>query len=79
MTVAARNRTDIDFPNTWRIIVQGPDRRPVGATYVCPNGHYGSLLDHKIAADGTVSPSVVCPTNGCGFHDMVKLAGWEAA
>lgn len=44
----------------------------------CPNGHIGSLLDHTIANDGIVSPSVVCSKAGCGFHDKVKLTGWTA-
>jgi hypothetical protein len=45
--------------------------------YQCPNGHIGSLDDHEIADDGTVSPSVVCPHVGCGFHDNIKLADWN--
>lgn len=45
---------------------------------VCPNGHAGQL-DHEIAPDGTVTPSVQCPEDGCSFHDMVKLANWEIA
>jgi hypothetical protein len=31
---------------------------------------------HKIAADGTVSPSFVCPHPGCGFHEFIVLSGW---
>jgi hypothetical protein len=34
-----------------------------------------SLSLHRIAADGTVSPSLVCPYY-CGFHDYVRLVGW---
>ena len=45
---------------------------------MCPKGHYGYLGDHEIAADGTVAPSVVCPAEGCGFHDTVRLLGWDA-
>ena len=40
-------------------------------------GHEGLLTDHDIAADGTVTPSVVCTEEDCGFHDWVKLVGWE--
>lgn len=54
----------------------------------CPNGHVGTLRHlhsgqgHAIAADGTVSPSVVCSypvegVEGCGFHDFIQLEGWE--
>lgn len=45
----------------------------------CPDcGKIGSLGDHKIAANGAVSPSVVCPTEGCRFHEWIILDGWEA-
>ena len=32
--------------------------------------------EHEISADGTVTPSCVCPTGYCDFHAQVKLAGW---
>lgn len=32
---------------------------------------------HDIAKDGVVSPSVVCPHNGCTWHVMAKLDGWS--
>jgi len=40
---------------------------------------------HAIADDGTVTPSVECPagdphrcpSDACGFHQNVKLEGWE--
>lgn len=45
----------------------------------CPKcGEAGSLAQHKIADDGMVTPSVVCP-NDCGFHEYVKLDGWKQA
>lgn len=50
------------------------ERRSAWAT--CPNGHTASLADHEIAADGTVSPSLVCPHERCDFHDFVRLEGW---
>ena len=43
----------------------------------CPNNHFGTLEDHTIAADGSVSPSVVCPSDRCPFHDQVRLVGWR--
>lgn len=47
------------------------------AAMECPRcGAWGTLLDHSIAPDGTVSPSVECVA--CGFHDHVKLVGWES-
>jgi hypothetical protein len=45
----------------------------------CPScGKLGGLGDHKVNEKGLVTPSVVCPNEGCGFHDMVKLLGWNA-
>lgn len=46
------------------------------AMFRCPKGHCGRF-DHAIAADGTVSPSVVCPEPGCGFHDHIRLKNWD--
>ena len=43
----------------------------------CPNGHAAGLWDHEVADDGTVSPSVGCPEDGCNFHEFVKLIGWK--
>lgn len=31
---------------------------------------------HAIAADGTASPSVVCPYDACSWHVFVKLVDW---
>lgn len=49
------------------------------ALCTCRNRHTtrmsGSI--HSIAADGTVTPSYVCPVAGCTFHDFVRLVGWE--
>ena len=70
----------------------GPDRPPplmwkdchprTRATFkaelTCSNGHGVSLRGHSIAADGKVSPSVVCLAPGCSFHDVVRLDGWSA-
>jgi hypothetical protein len=44
----------------------------------CSNGHSVSLRGHSVGQDGRVSPSVVCLTPGCGFHDFVHLNGWTA-
>ena len=54
---------------------------PTGRTalFCCPNGQIGSLTDHEIQPDGTVQPSVVCPHDGCNFHEFIKLEGWDHA
>ena len=49
-----------------------------GANVACGNGHVCGLSAHTIAADGTVSPSLVCPVDGCGWHEVVRLEGWAA-
>ena len=60
-------------PHQWL-----PVKTPSGpkATFTDTKGHEGLLTDHDIAADGTVTPSVVCTEEDCGFHDWVKLVGW---
>lgn len=48
----------------------------------CPNGHDATLRNvkgdsgHSISKDGTVSPSIVCPYDGCDFHEFGKLMDW---
>lgn len=59
---------------------------PTTATLICPDCKKPmSLQGHTIAADGTVGPSVVCPRASgnvecpeCGFHEFVRLEGWNA-
>ena len=47
------------------------------ANVSCPEcGITASLSRHTIAADGKVTPSLVCPYGGCSFHDHVVLEGW---
>lgn len=48
------------------------------AELTCSNGHSVSLRGHRVAADGRVSPSVICLTPGCSFHDFVRLEGWSS-
>ena len=60
---------------TWRY-QKLPDGR--SALFACPLCGYGaSLSDHTIAPDGTVSPSVVCPKEGCTFHESIRLEAWR--
>lgn len=44
---------------------------------ICSNGHYLGITDHNISNDGTVNPSVVCPVKDCGFHEHIKLEGYD--
>jgi hypothetical protein len=58
----------------WKAEYREP--MPDTANVVCSNGHAGLISEHLIAADGTVSPSVVCTEENCGWHEHVQLAGW---
>ena len=41
----------------------------------CPLCGRVGQLNHDVQKDGTVTPSVDCPT--CSFHDHVQLKGWK--
>jgi hypothetical protein len=63
-------------PGTWKALQN--IRKGLSATFACPKCHMvGSLSDHEIAPDGTVTPSVVCPNEACDFHEYIQLEGWE--
>lgn len=68
--LAKRTSTELGW---WPVRIDG---WVCSAWMVCRNGHRASLVDHDIAPDGMVRPSVVCPVEGCGFHEHVRLAGW---
>ena len=42
----------------------------------CANGHLATVRSHTIAADGTVSPSLLCFVEGCGWHVFGRLEDW---
>jgi len=64
--------------------------KPGGQDYMiiwlrCPNGHIGCISEHNtgedeyghdINEDGIVTPSIVCPHEGCNFHEMIQLDQW---
>lgn len=56
---------------TWR-----PVRGGFSARLTCPSCGLDAELDHTIAKDGAVTPSVQCPAEGCSFHEHVRLLGW---
>lgn len=68
-------------PGTWIRWLFGP-ARVAGAAVVCPQCGRGMSIGggapfgscHTIAADGTVSPSVVC--HSCSWHTCICLRGW---
>jgi hypothetical protein len=68
---------------TWRPIVPHPDRPVIFAKDIalvtCNQGHESVLSaeTHSVSFEGQVSPSYVCPIEGCAFHHYVTLEGWE--
>lgn len=46
----------------------------------CPSGHTRRAITttHSVDHDGNVSPSYVCTEPGCGFHDKIRLVGWDS-
>jgi hypothetical protein len=67
---------DGDQPLTWRNYIDNGKVLKCSPVIVDINGHYLSIHKHTILDDGMVQPSVVCPIQGCGFHDFVKLEEW---
>lgn len=60
-------------PGHWRPIKR--DGKPL-VKVACPScGAEGDLSEHKINANGGVTPSLICP-NDCGFHAQVVLGSW---
>lgn len=66
-----------DLPFTWRNYIYQWKVLECSPVIVDPNGHFLSIHKHTILDDGTVQPSVVCPVDGCGFHEFVKLKDWK--
>jgi len=57
-----------------------PATRPAGRTAFLKCGGCGesfAISDHDINAAGFVSPSVVCPIGGCGWHVHIVLEDWR--
>lgn len=68
-------RSTNHLPGTWNLLIA---REKKSATFTCLLcGEVGTLEDHEIEPDGTVSPSVVCPTPDCEFHEWIQLEGWN--
>lgn len=58
----------------WRPVLLDGERT---ARIACPSCGTLGLLDHEIAEDGAVSPSVVCPRDGCGWHEWIRQSTEE--
>lgn len=60
---------------SWFPVTKSSGRR--SAIIVCPGCGRAQSLDHEIAVDGTVTPSLQCAFDSCAFHEWVRLDGWE--
>ena len=75
MTILKRSPDSRLAKGTWTG-GQTPEGRT--ALAACPDcGQIASLSGHTIGTDGAVTPSLVCPADGCRFHDYVKLESWK--
>lgn len=60
---------------SWRLNPEGPEPKRQLVLVSCPTCGQVAQLQHEIALDGLVSPSVQCPAR-CGFHENVRLKDW---
>lgn len=78
-------------PQTWAPVIRAPWLGGVNrvlAVVCCPYGHQGLIQPpHQVSDEGVVSPSCICPDDGCPWHDYLtlddwrepwKLVGWES-
>lgn len=61
---------------TWRAILSDGK---LTAKVTCPLCRFQATLagSHEIAADGAVTPSLVCGNDKCDFHESVVLRDWS--
>lgn len=67
-------------PLTWDYWRWGPpERLRLTALVTCDKGHTGTASPdiHTISAEGVLSPSWVCPYEGCDWHEFAILDGWQ--
>lgn len=65
--------------NKWSTQMVGGRVKTLRVFVECPGCHTVAPLNHDVADDGTVSPSLDCPFDDCSFHDHVKLEGWKCS
>ena len=76
--IVLKRGTKLWEPLTWMPFTDDEKPGALNAGITCGNGHHVSLhpTEHEIADDGTVTPSLDCPVEGCSWHESVKLEGW---
>ena len=78
--VESRRASDAS-PAWWFLRFEGD--APFAVIVRCHGGHDATLRrlggggeGHAIADDGTVTPSIVCPHEGCDWHVFGALEDW---
>ena len=67
-------RNEDHKPGTWKPL---RTHNGMSAMFTCPKCYTLGCLDtHGIKNTGEVWPSVVCPNEGCDFHETIQLEGW---
>lgn len=78
MAVTLRLVQNASEPLTWDYWQWGATDLIQTAIMSCDKGHVGTASPaiHRIADDGTLSPSWVCPFEGCTWHEFAVLEDW---
>lgn len=74
-----RSKTWPPPPGAWLVLLKCEGGRSVHLTCGKCGKQTGTLADHTIAADGTVTPSIGCPHDGYDWHIFGVLEGWAEA
>jgi hypothetical protein len=78
MAVALARNSTVRGRGYWWPVWDSGQTTPTTAAFSCPVCSRWNYLNlHTIAADGTVTPLVVCGKDGCDFKDMLVLTGWN--
>lgn len=79
--LAVRGRFDEQPPPlTWDYLSPWPGGPRDLAMVTCSNGHTTRMTTavHAVDHGGVVAPSYVCTVEGCDFHRMIVLVGWDS-
>lgn len=64
-----------EIPGTWHPwAIKG--RREFKVEFCCPKCGKSGMLAHEIDPSGKVTPSVMCVSDDCGFHEFIELLEW---
>lgn len=63
---------------TWRMMARYQEGTKPMVVVACPVClELGMLSDHKVLANGTVSPSMDCQNPDCSYHAFITLDNWD--